>query len=436
MDINFFVWKQLSPEERQRLLKRSGEDIEQVIPAVREVIEEVQRNGDAALRSLTQRFEGADISELPIPASEEEFAQAERRLSPELRDALAFAVENVKAFHRKQAGDQLSLNEIRPGVLAGERVTAIDSVGLYVPRGRGSFPSMLYMQAVPAAIAGVGEIGVATPPDEHGALDPACLYAASLCGVSKVYRVGGAQALAAFAYGTESVTAVHKLMGPGSVYVAAAKQLLSTEVDVGMPAGPSESMILADGSADPWRVSLDLMIEAEHGSDSAALLVTDDAELGRAVQREVAALAAEAPEPRKQFLKDVFEGYGGVILAETMQEAAEIVNAFAPEHLQIQTEEPYETLSEIRHAGEILIGSHTPFSAANYAAGANAVLPTGGAARTFSATSVRDFVKRSSVVQMSSRGEELLEPHVTALADYEGFFTHAQAFRRRRERDR
>jgi histidinol dehydrogenase len=203
-----------------------------------------------------------------------------------------------------------------------------------------------------------------------------------------------------------------------------------------MPAGPSESMILADGSADPWRVSLDLMIEAEHGSDSAALLVTDDAELGRAVQREVGALIAEAPEPRKQFLSDVFGGYGGVVLAETMQEAAEIVNAFAPEHLQIQTEEPYETLSEIRHAGEILIGSHTPFSAANYAAGANAVLPTGGAARTFSATSLRDFVKHSSVVQMSSRGEELLEPHVTALADYEGFFTHAQAFRRRRERER
>jgi histidinol dehydrogenase len=292
---------------------------------------------------------------------------------------------------------------------------------------------MLYMLAVPARVAGVEHVAVVTPPLEDGSVDPACLYAARLCGVDRVYRIGGAHAIAALAYGTESVEAVSKIVGPGSSYVAAAKREVAGVVDTGLPAGPTESIVLADGNADPWKVSLDLMVEAEHGSDSQALLVTPSLPLAEAVREVIPELAAQTPEPRRGFLEDVFSGYGGIIKSDSMEEAAEIVNAFAPEHLQIQTREPYETLGLIRHAGEILLGEHSVFSLANYATGANAVLPTGGTARTWSPVSVRDFTKRSSVVHVTEAGYETLRDRVIALADYEGFYTHAQALRRRNE---
>jgi histidinol dehydrogenase len=292
---------------------------------------------------------------------------------------------------------------------------------------------MLYMLAVPARVAGVEHVAVVTPPGQDGGVDPACLYAARYCGIETVYRIGGAQAIAALAHGTESVTPVTKVVGPGSRYVAAAKRELAGIIDTGLPAGPTESIVLADGHADAWKVSLDLMVEAEHGSDSQALLVTPSIPLAEAVAAVLPELTSQAPEPRRRFLEDVFSGYGGIILAESMNEAAEIVNAFAPEHLQLQTREPYETLSLIRHAGEILLGEHSVFSLANYATGANAVLPTGGNARTWSPVSVRDFMKYSSVVHVTAGGYAGLRDHVIALADYEGFHTHAQALRRRDE---
>lgn len=292
---------------------------------------------------------------------------------------------------------------------------------------------MLYMLAVPARVAGVEHVSVVTPPNSDGSVDPACLYAARYCGVNTVYRVGGAHAIAALAYGTESVKAVSKLVGPGSSYVAAAKREVAGAVDTGLPAGPTESIILADRYADPWKVSLDLMVEAEHGSDSQALLITPSRPLAEAVMEVLPELTAEAPEPRRSFLEDVFAGYGGVILSSSMEEGAEIVNAFAPEHLQIHTREPYDTLGLIRHAGEILLGEHSVFSLANYATGANAVLPTGGNARTWSPVSVRAFMKYSSVVHVTSAGYHNLRDHVIVLADYEGFHAHAQALRRRDE---
>jgi len=325
----------------------------------------------------------------------------------------------------------LELIEVRAGLYAGERSTPIPSAGLYVPRGRGSFPSMLYMMAVPAKIAGVARVAVATPPNEDGSVDAACLYAAELCGVEEVYRVGGSQAIAALAYGTAEIPAVAKIIGPGSRYVSAAQRLVASQVDTGLPAGPSESIILADDSPDPYTIALDLLIEAEHGSDSAALLVTPSEDLVDRVSSHLESLVSMIPEPRGTFVKDVLSGYGGLLIMRDMKEAVDFVNEFAPEHLQIRTAQPFETLSGIRNAGEILLGEHTPFSAANYAIGANAVLPTGGKAKTWSALSVRDFIKWSSVVFATSTGYEEVAPHVTALADYEGFFTHAEAIRRR-----
>jgi len=421
----------MTKSEQERILRRSAQDIEDALKKIGPVIEAVRNEGDRAVIRYTVQFDGAAVESLPVRVSEEEFAAAEQILSDQVKSALRYSIDNVRRFHEHQRPHGQTLHEIRPGVFAGERPLPIDSAGLYVPRGRGSFPSMLYMLAVPAQVAGVPRIVVATPPARDGSVDPACLYAARLCGVASVYRMGGAQAVAALAYGTETVRPVAKIVGPGSVYVAAAKRLVSGTVDTGLPAGPSESVVLADGAADPGRTASDLLIEAEHGSDSSALLVTPSGKLAGDVADLLPGLIDALPEPRRQFTADVFSMYGGIILTETMEEAAELVNDIAPEHLQIQTNDPFDTLSLIRNAGEILLGENTPFSAANYSVGANAVLPTGGTARSFSAVSVRDFIKYSSVVYVTSGGLTELSPHVITLADYEGFAAHSNALKKR-----
>jgi histidinol dehydrogenase len=327
----------------------------------------------------------------------------------------------------------MDLREIRPGVRAGERATPVPSVGLYVPRGRGSFPSSTYMMTVPAAVAGVPRIVVVSPPDAAGRCDPATLYTARLCGAHEIYRVG-VQAIAALAWGTESIRAVVKLLGPGSRYVTAAKRLLAGVVDTGLPAGPTESAIIADASADPVRVALDLLIEAEHGSDSQALLLTPSEALAAEVARLLPGFLAKLPEPRRTFAADTLAGYGGIVVTADLGEAAGIADEIAPEHLQIATADPLATLALVHHAGEILLGQDTPFSLANYAIGANAVLPTGGTAKAWSALSVRDFMKWTSVAWVTGDGYDALKDQAIVLADYEGFPAHALALRERTRR--
>ena len=424
-------WEDISPIEQKKILYRSGQDIEDVTPRVRPIIDAVAEEGDTALVRFTRQFDNTDISSLPLAVTKEEFDSAERTLDTKVREAIRFAVENVQKFHFMQKREENTLTEISPGVFAGEKVSPVESAGLYVPRGRGSFPSMLYMLAVPAVIAGVEDIAVATPPNPDGSVDAGCLYAARLCGVDTVYRVGGAQAVAALAYGTESIGKKVKITGPGSMYVAAAKRLVSHLVDTGLPAGPSESVVIAGAAADPRKVALDLLIEAEHGSDSQALLLTPSGDLAAAAAKFAEEIIEALPEPRRGFITDVFAGYGGIILTESLEAAAALSNRIAPEHLQIQTDDPFELLSLITNAGEILLGDNTPFSAANYVIGANAVLPTGGGAKTYSAVSVRDFVKYSSVVYSTRRGYEGCAPHVAVLAEYEGFVTHGNAVTQR-----
>ncbi|TVQ37189.1 MAG: histidinol dehydrogenase [Spirochaetaceae bacterium] len=436
MTVSIYTWSELSDERRRALLARSETDIGAVLPAVQRIVDDVRARGDAALRDYAERFDGADLSSTALTVSQAEFDRADERLGAAVKSALQFAVENVRRYHEIQLTPGMPMQEIRSGLWAGERTTPLQSAGLYVPRGRGSFPSMLYMLAVPAVLAGVRTVVIATPPAADGTIDDACLYAARLCGVERVVRCGGGQAIAALAYGTESVPAVAKIVGPGSVYVAAAKRIVAGTVDTGVPAGPSESIILADATADPWKVSLDLLIEAEHGSDSSALLVTPSRPLAEAVAEivpELVATTPDEPEPRRSFLCDVFSSYGGIILADDIGHAAEIVNQFATEHLQLQVAEPYDVLGLIHNAGEILLGEHSVFSLANYAAGANAILPTGGNARSWSPVSVHDFQKRSSVVHITPHGYRQMRDHVIALADYEGFYSHAQALRRRDE---
>lgn len=433
MQIPIHRWSTLDRDTQTKILLRSEQDIASVREAVEAVVADVRLRGDAALLELTRRFDHADLSRLPIRVQPEEFDVAERRLTDEVRRAIEFCVESVRKFHTGQLPEGLDLREVRPGVYAGERATPIESAGMYVPRGRGSFPSMTYMLCVPAVLAGVGRVCMTTPPDERGEVDPGCLYAARLSGVNEVYRIGGAQAIAALAYGTESIPRVAKITGPGSMYVSSAQRLVRAEVEIGLPAGPTESVVVADNTASSYLVARDLLIEAEHGSDSSALLVTDSETLAGEVARHLTTMVEEIPEPRRGFVEDVFSGYGGILLFDSIDSGIEFVNDFAPEHLQVQTRDPFATLTRIRNAGEILLGPNTPFSAANYAIGANAVLPTGGRAKTSSPVSVRDFQKYSSVVFLTEEGYHAVEQPVTALADYEGFFTHAQALRRRKE---
>jgi histidinol dehydrogenase len=432
LKINIHEWSKLNGRQRETLCRRVEAAIPpEVMNTAREVIEAIDREGDAALLRYTQTYDGADLRRLPLRVTAEEFRDAERALGEDLRRAIEFSIENVRRFHEKQRPGCLELCEIRPGVFAGHRWAPIPSVGLYVPRGRGSFPSVMYMQAIPAVIAGVQRIAAISPPDREGRVDPACLYAARICGVEEVYRVGGIQGIAALALGTEGIARVDKILGPGSLYVAAAKRALADRVDVGPPAGPSEAIVLADESADPLRVCLDLITEAEHGSDSSAFLVTPSRQLAQAVPRQLPSLLQELDRQRAAFVRNVLSGYGGIVVTETLEQAIDFINRYAPEHLQLACRDPLALLGRIENAGEILLGQDSAFSMANYAVGCNNVIPTGGRARTCSPLSVREFLKSSSVAYVSEQGSSRLFDPIAALAEYKGFSAHALAVRRR-----
>lgn len=432
MTIPILRWASADAATRERLMMRSGADISDRAARVAEIIARVRAEGDSALIALARELDGADLAGVGLRVSDEEFAAAARALDPAVREAIDYAVENVRRFHAAAREEAPPPVEVRPGVVARDRIVPIDRVGLYVPHGRGSFPSMTYMLAVPAVIAGVPELVIATPPERDGSVDAGVLYAAAASGVRRVVRMGGAQAIAAFAFGTASVPAVHKVVGPGSAWVAAAKRALADRLDVGLPAGPSESLIIADAAADPGRVALDLLIEAEHGDDSAALLVSHERSILEAVAARLPELIASTPEPRRAILQAVFGGgYGALIEVTDAAAAIDFANAYAAEHLLINTTDPAATAAGIRNAGEILLGPHTPFSLANYATGPNAVLPTGGWARTFSAVSVRDFERRIAEVRVEASAFDAIAHHVAVLAEYEGFPRHAAALRER-----
>jgi len=423
MTINICRWSELSYKEKRKFLSRSKTVIADVSDSVANIILDVQERGDIAIRELNHHFNGTSL-DTSIMVPEQHFEEARMQIPQKLKDAIAYSIENVRRFHANQEPNGIFWKEVRHGIMAGERILPIESVAFYVPRGRGSFPSMLYMMAVPAMLAGVKNMAVASPPDSTGRIDPACLFTAELCGIQKIYAMGGAQAWAALAYGTESVKKVDKCIGPGNKYVAAAKKILSDKLDCGLPAGPSESIILADSSPDAKDVARNLLVEAEHGSDSAALLITNSSELAERVREYLVVFGLALPEPRRTYVNNVLSGYGGILIVETIEEGIDLVNQFATEHLQIRTSKPFETLSSISNAGEILLGDNVPFSAANYSVGANAVLPTGGDSRTWSGISARDFKKRSSVIYLTVEALKKLKPHASLLAEYEGFPAH------------
>ena len=428
--IHFYELSSMDSAQRARLVRRAEIRIDEQVERVRPIVEDVRNRGDDALVELTARFDHVQLTADQLRVSRAEIEQAHAQLDAPVRAALEQAIRNIRTFHQRQMPHEQWFTEVAPGVIAGEKITPISSVGLYVPRGKGAFPSVTYMLATPASIAGVPRIVVCTPPGPQGEVDAASLVAADLCGVHEIYRVGGAQAIAALAYGTRSIARVHKITGPGSGFVAAAKRLLYGTVDVGLPAGPSEAITLADESASPELVARDLLIEAEHGPDSSSLLVTDSRSLAERVMALLPAKMAALPEWRQAFVRTVFEapeGTGGVVLAQSMQEAIEFVNTYAPEHLGVQVREPFALLPELKNAGEILLGSRTPYSMANYSVGTNAVLPTGGFAHTFSCTTVYDFLKRTGIAYLTPAGYASLSETTRRLAEYEGFPAHANA---------
>jgi len=426
---------QLSECARADLLRRTEADLSAYLDKVRPIIDAVRSEGDAALARFARELDKVDLSADRIAVTEAEFDAAFKEVEPEVVEAIKYAIANIRSFHEEQRPDPMWLKEVRPGAFAGDRWHPIPSVALYVPRGKGAFPSVTMMTSVPAVVAGVPEISILTPPTPQGTADAATLVAARLAGVNTVYKCGGAQAVAAAAFGTETVRRAVKIMGPGSPWVVAAKRLLADVIDTGTPAGPSESIILADDSADGSVAALDLLIEAEHGPDSSAYLVTDSRRVAEEAMTALPEHWSRMAEQRVAFSRAVLTGpRGGVVLAPSMEEAYRFVNDYAPEHLEILSSDPFRHLGHITNAAEVLLGPYTPITLGNFVLGPNCVLPTGGWARSFGPLSVTDFMKRSSVGYVTAPAYPELARHARRLAEYEGFSSHANAVSEVRDR--
>jgi histidinol dehydrogenase len=427
-NVSFHDLSQLDAASRAALMRRSETDLSGFMDKAAPIIEAVRTEGDAALVRFAREFDKADLNAARLKVSPAEFDAAFGMVDEDVVAAIRFGIDNIRHFHEEQKPEAMWLKEMRPGAYAGDRFTPIRSVALYVPRGKGAFPSVTMMTAVPAVVAGVSELAIVTPPAPDGSVDAATLVAARIAGVETVYKCGGAQAVAAVAYGTETIKAALKIVGPGSPWVVAAKRLLAGVIDPGLPAGPSEAIILADDSVHGGLAALDLLIEAEHGPDSSAYLVTHSR---RVTEEALASLPehwARMSEQRVAFSTAVLTGVcGGIVLTGSIEESYRFINDYAPEHLEILSTDPFAHLGHITEAAEILMGPHTPVSIGNFGLGPNAVLPTSRWARTCGPLSVTDFVKRSSIGYVTAAAYPEFARHARTLARYEGFSSHEHA---------
>jgi histidinol dehydrogenase len=435
LDVTLHDLSALSATQRAQLLVRSEADLGPVFEKVKPIIAAVKAEGDEALARFARAFDHAPVTADRIAATPIDFDKAFGRVEPEVIAAIEYAVDGIRRFHEAQKPEEMWMKEIRPGAYAGDRVMPIPSVACYVPRGKGSFPSVVMMTTIPAVVAGVPRVAIVTPPGPDGNIDAATLVAAKLAGVSEVYKCGGAQGVAAVAYGTQTVPKMAKIVGPGSPYVVAAKRLLADVIDPGIPAGPSESIILCDETANGRVAALDLIVESEHGPDSSAFLVTNSRAVAEAARKAIPEYWQQMGEQRVSFSSAVLGGpRGGIVLTPDFDQAVAFVNDYAPEHLEILGKDPFAYLGRIVNAGEILLGEHTPVPLGNFVLGPNAVLPTSGQARTCSPLSVFDFMKRSSIGYVTASAYPGLAKHAKVLATYEGFDGHANAVSSLREK--
>lgn len=413
------------------ILSRSEETGREVEQTVLDIIADVRLRGDEALLELTRRFDRLDaaaMTELEVSATEIEAAFA--LVSAEEIDALKLACERVARFHEKQK-QQTWISTEEPDIMLGQKVTPLARVGIYVPGGKASYPSSVIMNAVPARVAGVGEI-IMVAPTPGGEINPHVLVAASLSGVDRVFRIGGAQAVAALAYGTDTIPRVDKITGPGNIYVATAKKLVFGQVGIDMIAGPSEILVISDGSGTPAHIAADLLSQAEHDELASSILITTDRSFAEKVAAEVELQLAQLS--RETIARASWDKYGAIIVADTLDEVIAFSNRIAPEHLELAVSDPFAILPQITNAGAIFMGHWTPEAAGDYLAGPNHTLPTGGTARFFSPLSVDDFVKKSSLVYFSERGLKRLGKDIVRIAGLEGLEAHGKSVSKRLEK--
>lgn len=414
----------------ENLLKRSPENYGEYEDIVAEILTKVKTEKDKALFEYTARFDHAEIDAQNIRVTEEEMKEAYEEAGEELVRIIRRALDNIRKFHEKQR--QYSWFDSKPdGTILGQKVTALHRAGVYVPGGKAAYPSSVLMNIVPAKVAGVEEIIMVTPPGKDGKINPHTLVAANEAGADVIYKAGGAQAVGALAYGTESIPKVDKIVGPGNIFVALAKRAVYGHVSIDAIAGPSEIMVIADETANPRYVAADLLSQAEHDELASAILVTTSEALARAVSEQVEDFLQELS--RAEIIRKSLDNYGYILIADTMEEAIDIANEIASEHLEIMTKNPYDTMTRIRNAGAIFIGEYASEPLGDYFAGPNHVLPTNGTAKFFSPLSVDDFIKKSSIVGYSR--EALLEIHkdIEAFAEAEHLTAHANSVRVRFE---
>ena len=392
-----------------------------VCAIVEEIIAAVRKEGDKALYAYNKKFDGADLSALEV--TEAEIEEAFAAVEPQFLEILKNAEANIRAFHQKQVRQGFSIE--KDGVITGQKVTPIEKVGLYVPGGTAAYPSTVLMDSVPAKIAGCKEIVMVTPPGKDGKVNPVILAAAKIAGVTRIFKVGGAQAVAALAYGTESVPKVDKIVGPGNAFVAEAKKQVFGIVSIDMIAGPSEILVVADGKSNPAHVAADLLSQAEHDKLASAVLVTDSKELAQAVSEE---LEKQIPLlPRAEIARASIDTNGKIIVAEDLDAVIEIANEIAPEHLELMVDEPFDYLDRIQHAGSIFMGRNCPEALGDYYAGPNHTLPTSGTARFSSPLSVDDFIKKSQYIYYTRPALEKVGKEVDFFAQKEGLQAHGRS---------
>ena len=410
-------------------IKRSEQDVNNVLDTVSEILNNVKKNGDVALKSYTEKFDGVLIDDLKV--TDDEIKEAYDSLDETLLIALKQAAANIEKFHKKQIPEDWEM-EVNPGIKAGQIVRAINSAGCYIPGGRAAYPSSILMTVIPAKIAGVDKVVCVTPPQKDGKILDAILVAADIAGADEIYKVGGAQAIAALAYGTESVPKVEKIVGPGNIFVTAAKKLVYGQVDIEFPAGPSEVLILADESAEPEFLATDILAQAEHDPNASCFLVTDSRDLAEKTNEFVLKLTEIAP--RREIIEESLSKSGKIIITDTFDEAVYVTNEYAPEHLIITTKDDDKTLGKIKNAGSIFLGAYSPVAAGDYGSGTNHVLPTGGGAKMYSGLSTESFIKKPTVQRITKEGLAELAKTSVPIAEYEGFFAHSNSFKRRLEK--
>ena len=414
----------------ENLLKRSPNSYGEFEGRVNEIIENVRANRDAAIYDYTKRFDGADINAENILVTEDEIKEAYEKVDEKLLTVIRKALVNIRKYHEKQRQYSWFDSE-ESGIILGQKVTALEKVGVYVPGGKAVYPSSVLMNIVPAKVAGVKTIVMTTPPGKDGKVNPATLVAAKEAGVDAIYKVGGAQAIAALAFGTESVPKVDKIVGPGNIYVALAKKAVFGFVSIDSIAGPSEIMVLADETANPRFVAADLLSQAEHDEMASAILVTTSRDLAEQVSKEVEGFVAQLS--RKEIIQKSLDNYGYILVAESMDEAIATVNEIASEHLELVTKNPFETMTKIRNAGAIFVGEYSSEPLGDYFAGPNHVLPTNGTAKFFSPLSVDDFIKKSSIISYSREALEPIYKDIVQFAECEQLTAHANSIRVRFE---